>query len=81
MTPTVTSGAAQWRVACEDCGNPDIDYRRMHSEVSRNNHEYFIEEERVPDSVTADQLLAMLERAAGAIIVCNNCGTIREVDG
>lgn len=76
-----SGGAAQWRHPCEDCGNPDTGLRRMHSEVSRYNHEYFIDEDRVAEHVTADQLLAMLDRADGALIVCNNCNTIREVDG
>lgn len=75
------SGARQWRHPCETCGNPDVGYRRMHSKISKNNHKYFISENRVGPEVTADELLDMVNRADGSVIVCNNCGVIREVDG
>jgi len=73
------SGARQWRVACEDCGNPVSDRKRMHSQVSKSNLSFFISEDRVDDDIDEDDLRGRLERADGALVVCNNCGTIREV--
>lgn len=74
------SGARQWRVACSTCGKPEVEHLRMHSQVSQANAEYFISENRVGENVTEDQLRAMHDRADGALVVCNNCNTIREVD-
>lgn len=43
------SGARQWRVPCEECGNPVSDRKRMHSQVSKSNLSFFISERRVDD--------------------------------
>jgi len=74
------SGAQQWRVTCEYCGNPVSDRLRMHSQVSRANLSYFIEEDRLRRDLDESALLERYQRADGALVVCNNCGTIREVE-
>jgi hypothetical protein len=74
------SGATQWRVICDHCGNPVSDCLRMHSQISKSNLTYFIEEDRLREDLDESDLLERYQRAAGALVVCNNCGTIREVD-
>jgi hypothetical protein len=51
----------------------------MHSEVSKSNLSFFISEGRVGDDIDEDDLRARLDRTDGALIACNNCGTLREV--
>lgn len=78
------SGARQHRAEC-DCLPEVAEERhsqpwvRMHSQVSKANHEFFISEGRVDDSLTAEDLLERWEEADGTLIVCNVCGSIKEV--
>lgn len=54
----------------------------MHSQVSKSNLSFFISEDRVDADVDEDDLRSRLDRADRrdeALVVCNNCGTIREV--
>jgi hypothetical protein len=53
----------------------------MHSQVSASNLEYFVSEDRVPDHVGEEDLRERYDSADGALIVCNVCGSIKEVDG
>lgn len=69
-------GARQWRVVCDECGESTPGGKRMHSQVSRSNLTYFVEEGRV-DLSTAE-LRERHSETDGALLVCNNCGTIRE---
>lgn len=73
------SGARQWRVACPECGpaKQSTD-KRMHSQVSDANLSYFIDEGRV--DVSREALRRRFEAADGTLVVCNNCGHIREVE-
>jgi Fe2+ or Zn2+ uptake regulation protein len=52
----------------------------MHSQVSQSNLAYFIEEDRLRRDLDADALRERYEQASGALVVCNHCGTIREVE-
>lgn len=87
------TGARQWRLPCScfvesdasvDAGEQK-DGRsipRMHSEISRANHELFVKEERVGPAVEPNDLLRLVERTeadGGHLVVCNACRTIRVV--
>jgi hypothetical protein len=52
----------------------------MHSQVSKRNAEYFISEDRLADDdITEAELRKRVEQAHGTIVVCNVCGSIKEV--
>lgn len=77
------SGATQWRYDC-DCAEAVAEERhtqqwqRMHSQVSKANAKYFIEEDRLATDMTQYELRDMVDTASGTIIVCNVCGKIKE---
>lgn len=73
------SGARQWRVKCE-CGLEDAEHLRMHSQVSQANLSYFITEDRLAADLTESELRSRYEEADGTLIVCNECGDLKEVD-
>ena len=52
----------------------------MHSQVSQSNLSYFIDEDRLRKDLGENELRKRYARSDGALIVCNNCGTIREVE-
>lgn len=75
------TGAKQWRASCRTCRSRWISEGSQkslvfHSEVSHNNAQYFISEERVGDRVTEEDLLSLLERY-DRVLVCNVCGGIK----
>jgi rubrerythrin len=81
----VSSGARQWRVDC-DCA-PEVarqrhsqEWERMHSQVSKANAAYFIEEDRIDQDISEGELRKRVDQADGTIVVCNVCGTMREVE-
>lgn len=54
----------------------------MHSQVSRNNRQYFLEEDRVTDDVDLNQLDGWLQEADdtdAAVLVCNQCRRVKLV--
>jgi len=51
----------------------------MHSQVSQANLAYFLAEDRLREDLDEDALRERYQRADGVLVVCNNCGTIREV--
>jgi len=80
------SGAAQWRAECTArCASEVAQQRRvnpwtrMHSEVSYNNREFFISENRVGDDMTAEALRELLDQH-DHVLVCNNCGAITAIN-
>lgn len=84
MSQSSHSGARQWRVDC-DCV-PEVaeerriqPWERMHSEVSRSNASYFIEEDRLDEDLSEDDLLDRLKAADGTLVCCNVCGDLKEV--
>ncbi len=72
------SGARQWRVSC-DCADQKVDGKRMHSQVSKRNAEYFIIEDRLAADLDEDELVQRHEQADGALVACNVCGSLKEV--
>jgi len=78
------SGATQWRVDC-DC-LPEVaearhtqPWERMHSQVSKRNAGYFIEEARLNGDFSKAELRRRVEQTDGTIVVCNSCGKLKEV--
>jgi hypothetical protein len=53
----------------------------MHSQVSERNAEYFISEDRLKSDLDEYDLRCRLEQADGTLVVCNVCGSLKEVDG
>lgn len=52
----------------------------MHSQVSQANASYFISEDRLArDDLDAGDLEEMVRETDGNIIVCNQCGALKEV--
>jgi len=51
----------------------------MHSQVSRTNATYFIQEERLDEDLSEDELLERLEEGDGTLVCCNSCGDLKEV--
>jgi rubrerythrin len=79
-----SAGAQQWDTTC-NC-HPGLaaerhtqEWLRKHSEVTRNNHTYFIRENRVGEAVDAATLRSLLEQH-DHVLVCNVCGRIKGVD-
>lgn len=60
----------QWRVACEECGNPEIERLRMHSEISPRHVR------RLPAGA-----IEGIDPEGETAVRCNNCGNVRQVDG
>lgn len=78
------SGATQWRLDCL-CAPAVAEQRhtqpweRMHSEVSYNNRRFFIDERRVPVSVSKSDLKDLLDQHE-TVVVCNVCGSVKAIN-
>ncbi|MDS0280648.1 hypothetical protein [Haloarcula onubensis] len=72
------SGARQWRVSCP-CAAEKVDGKRMHSQVSKANAEYFVTEDRLAADLDEEELRERHDRADGALVACNVCGKLKEV--